>query len=90
MNGSTWHDDAGVGQRSQRRRKPYTRESIGCALQHHGHAGVVTFVSPPEQGRPTWRVGLAGQPEPLELSHAAAYALCVGMAAAEHVHRVTP
>ena len=74
-----------TGLRSTRRRTPYTHDSIQRALTHHELTGAIHLSSPPIPGdRPgRWRVKLSEVEEPLLLTNAEAYALCVGLAAGE-------
>lgn len=72
-----------AGTRSPRRQKPYTVESIGRALAHHEHTRAIYLYSPPIPGEGKWKVKLSDVEEPLFLTHAEAYALCVGLAAGE-------
>ena len=64
-------------------KRTYSAESVGRALEHHQLTGAVTFCSPPSTGQPRWRVQVYGMSDYLDLSLREAFALCVGLAAAE-------
>lgn len=63
--------------------KRYTVESVGRALSHHTLTGVLHTVSPPYTGRPKWHVTFPGDLTYTEFTTAEAFALCLGLAAAE-------
>ena len=70
--------------RSPRRQKPYSVESIQRALAHHELTRAIHLYSPPiAGGGGKWKVKLSEVEEPLFMTNAEAYALCVGLAAAE-------
>lgn len=70
--------------RSQHRTKaPYTVESIARALTHHKGRGGIREFRVPGDSIAKWSITVPGEFEPLDMSDREAWALCVGLAAAD-------
>ena len=71
-------------------RYTFTTESVYRALQHHEHERRITFLSPPGEGQPKFRIRLAASydMDVLEYSVREAYMLNLGLTTIDKLNHV--